>query len=273
MRPSDRQTRQRDKNSTRFRPKSMRQHLDAGRVIPLHTCPELGDYGSAAPRVARAVGAVTGRARSGGGPLWGGVARSGGSCDGGGRASAGGRAAPAIGGSRLPSSHYDRGAGPGRLSRQRPDPPHDTLGPGSPANCDGVRERTVSVPSGFSVGLCSGCSAADVTTLVARTARQDPGGLPCSESRAGVAQLAEQPSCNGCNEPELTCGQTRMTDENWRAFAVAQNSLRQSRQSGCRGRGRSECSLRDARAAHGACSRGVRRNRAVSSWASSSRAA
>jgi hypothetical protein len=43
------------------------------------------------------------------------------------------------------------------------------------------------------------------------------------ESPAGVAQLAEQPSCIGLNESNLTCDQAGITDEKWRAFAVTEN--------------------------------------------------
>jgi hypothetical protein len=39
-----------------------------------------------------------------------------------------------------------------------------------------------------------------------RYARQPPGGLPCTESPAGVAQSAEQPSCKRATEGHLSCG-------------------------------------------------------------------
>jgi hypothetical protein len=47
-----------------------------------------------------------------------------------------------------------------------------------------------------------------------------PGSATMHESPAGVAQLAEQPSCNGCNELDLTCERARTIGEIWRVFAV-----------------------------------------------------
>jgi hypothetical protein len=65
---------------------------------------------------------------------------------------------------------------------------------------------------------------------------------------AGVAQLAEQPSCNGFNEPDLTCEQARITGEIWRAFAAAWSfsgslgSLAGAREAGA-SQGRSEITI------------------------------
>jgi hypothetical protein len=55
---------------------------------------------------------------------------------------------------------------------------------------------------------------------MARMRVSGPGSATMHESPAGVAQSAEQPSCNGFNEPDLTCEQARIADEIWRAFAV-----------------------------------------------------
>jgi hypothetical protein len=59
--------------------------------------------------------------------------------------------------------------------------------------------------------------------VIVRMRMSGPGSATMHESRAGVAQLAEQPSCNGLDELDLTCDQADITDEKWRAFAVAGN--------------------------------------------------
>src|SRR5947207_10163396 len=54
--------------------------------------------------------------------------------------------------------------------------------------------------------VVTGHRAADLAVLAAMPvrARQALGGLPCTESPAGVAQLAGQPSCKRAREPALS---------------------------------------------------------------------